>query len=50
MRGVVLHRGGAEDDRVSVLNEARALRELGHAAELDGQGAPGKLAFQPLDH
>src|SRR5690606_16607728 len=41
----VLHRGRAEHDGVAELDQAGALRELRHAAELEREGPARELAF-----
>ena len=48
--GVVLHRDGAKDNGLAELHEARALRELGHAADLERERAPCELALHSLHH
>ena len=50
MCGAVLHRDGAKDHGVAVLNETRTLRELGHAADLERECASSELALHPLNH
>ena len=48
--GAVPDRCGTQDDGVAVLNQARALREFGHAADLERERAPSELALHPLNH